>query len=222
VELTIRPVEPADVPAVIELVRDTLAEFGLAFGQGSPTDDQLGALPASYADHGGAFWVALTGDALAGTCGVFPVAPATLELRKMYLRPYARGLGLGAKLLATAVGWAREAGATQLVLDTTEAMTRAIEFYEAHGFVRDDAPQHAPCALPHGRRGDRRREPPRSRRSWRASRPQAVATSPNRCSIPSSRWHRCRPRRRARRSRTPRSGDTAALPELRHDAGHRR
>ncbi|MEO8702120.1 MAG: GNAT family N-acetyltransferase [Kofleriaceae bacterium] len=137
-EISIRPVDAADVPEVIELVRESLAEFGLAFGVGSPTDDQLHALPGSYADHGGAFWLAFTGDALAGTCGVFPVAPRTLELRKMYLRPYARGLGLGTRLLDTAVAWSRAHGAELLVLDTIEEMTRAIEFYEAHGFVRDD------------------------------------------------------------------------------------
>ena len=76
---------------------------------------------------------------LLGTCGVFPVAAATFELRKMYLRPAARGLGLGGRLLDVAAAWARDHGGRRLVLDTVETMTRAIAFYEAHGFVRDDA-----------------------------------------------------------------------------------
>jgi GNAT superfamily N-acetyltransferase len=139
VRVEIRLAERADVPGVIELVTETLAEFGLAFGVGAETDDQLRGLPASYADGGGAFWVALDGGALVGTCGVFPVAPDALELRKMYLRPAARGRGVGAQLLAEATAWARARGAAWLVLDTVEAMTRAIAFYEAHGFVRDDA-----------------------------------------------------------------------------------
>ena len=137
--MEIREARASDIPAVVELVAATLAEFGLAFGVGAPTDDQLHHLPASYADHGGAFWVALDGDALVGTAGVFPVAPATFELRKMYLRPTTRGSGLGKRLLDTAITWSREHGATLLVLDTVEAMTRAIAFYERHGFVRDDA-----------------------------------------------------------------------------------
>jgi putative acetyltransferase len=70
---------------------------------------------------------------------VYPVGPTTFELRKMYLRAASRGLGLGKRLLDVAVAWARERGGTRLVLDTTEQMARAIEFYEAHGFVRDDA-----------------------------------------------------------------------------------
>ena len=135
----VRPVRADDVPAVVDLVRHVLAEFGLTFGKGSPTDDALLALPGSYDDAGGRFWVAFVDGALVGTCGVFPVAPATFELRKMYLRPAARGHGVGKRLLDVAVDHARAAGATAMVLDTVEQMTRAIAFYEANGFVRDDA-----------------------------------------------------------------------------------
>jgi putative acetyltransferase len=134
----IREVRAADVPAVIELVAATLAEFGLTFGVGAPTDEQLSHLPGSYADHGGAFWVAFDGDQLVGTAGVFPVAAETFELRKMYLRPATRGSGLGKRLLETSIAWSRDHGARLLVLDTVEAMARAIAFYERHGFVRDD------------------------------------------------------------------------------------
>jgi putative acetyltransferase len=134
----IRHVTEADVPEVVRLVTDSLAEFGLAFGVGAATDDDLPLLPGSYAARGGAFWVASDGDMLVGTAGVFPVAPATYELRKMYLRTAARGLGLGRRLLDTAVTWTRAQGGTHLVLDTMEKMERAIAFYEAHGFVRDD------------------------------------------------------------------------------------
>ena len=134
--MEIRAVRSEDIPAVIEHVRTTLAEFGLEFGRGAETDEQLVTLPGSYADHGGAFWVAGN---IAGTCGVFPVDEGVYELRKMYLAPSARGTGLGKRMLATAIAWVRERGGTQIVLDTTEAMTRAIAFYEANGFVRDDA-----------------------------------------------------------------------------------
>jgi putative acetyltransferase len=135
----IREVRAGDVPAVIELVAATLAEFGLAFGVGAPTDEQLHHLPGSYADHGGAFWVALDHAAVVGTAGVFPVAAETFELRKMYLRPTTRGTGVGKRLLEAAIAWSRDHGARLLVLDTVEAMSRAIAFYERNGFVRDDA-----------------------------------------------------------------------------------
>jgi putative acetyltransferase len=136
----IRPVTRADVPGVVALVRDTLAEFGLRFGEGSKTDEELANLPGSYDDRGGAFWVAIDeGGRVVGTCGVFPVAAGDMELRKMYLHPSSRGTGLGKRLLEESVAWCRARGAGRIVLDTTEQMTRAIAFYEAHGFVRDDA-----------------------------------------------------------------------------------
>ena len=137
--IDVRAVTPTDVPEVLVLVADVLAEFGLEFGKGSPTDDELHQLPASYDARGGAFWIARRGDELLGTCGVFPVSPGVYELRKMYLRREARGLRIGKRMLDVALAWARDRGATHVVLDTIHEMTRAIEFYEANGFVRDDA-----------------------------------------------------------------------------------
>ena len=141
--IEVRPVEARDVPAVLELVAEVLGEFGLQFGIGSPTDDQLRHLPTSYTYAGGAFWIALRDGELLGTAGVYPVEDRMYELRKMYLRPASRGLGIGTRLLDTAVEWTRARGGTHLVLDTIEEMTRAIAFYEAHGFVRDDAQKRA-------------------------------------------------------------------------------
>lgn len=139
-DIAIREVEAGDVGDMVTLLRDVLGEFGLTFGEGSATDAQVLALPGSYRDHGGRFWVARDGDGgLLGTCGVFPVAPGRYELRKMYLDAPARGRGVGARLLHTAETWCRAQGGQQLVLDTTHQMTAAIAFYESHGFVRDDA-----------------------------------------------------------------------------------
>jgi putative acetyltransferase len=136
--IEIRPVTAADVPGVIALITATLAEFGLAFGVGSATDEPIRTLPSSYTDAGGAFWVAVS-DTVVGTCGVYPDGPTTFELRKMYLDPGVRGAGIGKRLLDTAVEFARGRGATALVLDTLDSMKRAIAFYEAHGFTRDDS-----------------------------------------------------------------------------------
>jgi len=137
-ELEVRAVTRDDIEAVIRLVTEVLHEFGLEFGKGAITDDELRELPESYTTRGGAFWVAALGDELFGTCGVFPVAPGTFELRKMYLHASSRGMGIGGRLLDEAIGWCRARGGTKLVLDTVEEMTRAIAFYEANGFVRDD------------------------------------------------------------------------------------
>lgn len=141
--IVVRVVEAADVPEVVAHVTAVLAEFGLDFGVGSETDEAVRGLPPSYVDHGGAFWVAhaVEGDrrTLVGTCGVFPVAPGTFELRKMYLSAASRGLGVGKRLLDEAVAWVKAHGGERIVLDTVEGMTAAIAFYERHGFVRDDS-----------------------------------------------------------------------------------
>lgn len=137
---TIRPVVRDDVGAVLALVRDTLAEFGLAFGVGSETDAQLQELPASYADRGGSFLVAVDdAGGLLGTAGVYFLQDGVYELRKMYLRPESRGHGVGARLFEACLAFCRERGARQVVLDTRDNMTSAIAFYERRGFVRDDS-----------------------------------------------------------------------------------
>jgi GNAT superfamily N-acetyltransferase len=135
----VRPVQESDVPGVLGVVSTVLTEFGLRFGDGAETDAELEQLPGSYRERGGRFWVALDerGE-LVGTCGMFPVGERCYELRKMYLLPAARGLGLGRRLLDAAIGWVRGQGARKVVLDTTEQMEQAIAFYEARGFVRDD------------------------------------------------------------------------------------
>jgi putative acetyltransferase len=138
-DYTVRLVAPHDVPVVLALVRDVLAEYGFRFGIGAETDADLADLPGSYLDRGGAFWVLVDGPGtIVGTCGLFPVGEGVFELRKMYLVPAIRRRGLGQRLLDEALGWARRAGGRQIVLDTAEQMKRAIEFYERNGFLRDD------------------------------------------------------------------------------------
>lgn len=138
-----RAVRREDVPAVVALVRETLAEFGITFGLGAETDAQLEHLPESYVAEGGAFFVALEGPELLGTAGVMPVAPGVFELRKMYLAPASRGRGVGQRLFDEGLAFVKAHRGRQLVLDTTEQMTAAIRFYERNGFVRDDTQRRA-------------------------------------------------------------------------------
>jgi putative acetyltransferase len=139
----IKEIEAAEVPQAIALVRDTLAEFGLSFGEGSPTDGQLHGLPGSYRDGGGAFFVALDEGVVIGTAGIAPVGEGRYELRKMYLRPGTRGRGVGQQLLQACLDFAKRQAARAVVLDTREEMKAAIAFYEKNGFVRDDAQKRA-------------------------------------------------------------------------------
>jgi putative acetyltransferase len=139
--VVVRPVLALDVPAIVDLLRTVLTEFGLRFGEGSASDASVYGLPESYEAAGGAFWVAvdISSGTILGTCGLMPIDPALVELQKMYLRADARGRGVGRHLLDEAVGWARSLGMRRIVLDTAETMVGAIRFYEKNGFLRDDS-----------------------------------------------------------------------------------
>lgn len=139
-ELSIREAVAADVPAVVALVSEVLAEFGLRFGVGSATDTELERLPDAYTAGRGAFGVVEDGAGrIVGTCGVAPLGDGVLELRKMYLASSTRGRGVGRALMGRALAFAGASGARRVVLDTTEEMTGAIRLYESAGFRRDDA-----------------------------------------------------------------------------------
>jgi GNAT superfamily N-acetyltransferase len=69
-------------------------------------------------------------------CGALKLhggAPA--ELKRMWIAPDARSLGLGRRLLEVLEGHAREAGATAVRLETNRALTEAIALYRRTGYV---------------------------------------------------------------------------------------
>ena len=77
--------------------------------------------------------------------------PAVCELRKMYFLREARGVGMGAKLLAHALEEARRAGHRTCYLETLKSMVDARRLYESFGFRSIAAPMgppDTPCAMP--------------------------------------------------------------------------
>ncbi len=62
-----------------------------------------------------------------------------LELKRLWVRPEARGAGLGARLMEEALQHCREADAVAVYLDTVPAaMPGAVRMYEAMGFKSVD------------------------------------------------------------------------------------
>lgn len=65
-----------------------------------------------------------------------------MEIKRLYVRPEARGTGAGRALVEAAVAEARQAGAGALRLDTSRTMTAAIGLYRDMGFAfRDPYPE---------------------------------------------------------------------------------
>jgi GNAT superfamily N-acetyltransferase len=71
----------------------------------------------------------------AGLIGGFQEDPATVELVSMYVRPRARGRGVGEALIATVIDWAEARNATSVHLWVTETNKPARLLYERCGFV---------------------------------------------------------------------------------------
>ncbi|MDP9024008.1 MAG: GNAT family N-acetyltransferase [Candidatus Eremiobacteraeota bacterium] len=57
------------------------------------------------------------------------------ELRRLYVRPEARGMGVARTLVRAAADYARSNNATSLYLDTRSSMLSAIALYRSEGFV---------------------------------------------------------------------------------------
>ncbi|MBO0781666.1 MAG: GNAT family N-acetyltransferase, partial [Ktedonobacteraceae bacterium] len=83
----------------------------------------------------GPIWAVFSENALIGTVSAV-LKDETVYVRSMAVLPGARGLGLGALLLAQVEAFANEHGAERLFLSTTPFLTRGIRLYERAGFQR--------------------------------------------------------------------------------------
>ncbi len=150
--LIVRRLSPRDDAALADLLRQVMGEFG-ATGPGSSLhDSEVAAMSAAYAGPGTAFFVVERDGSLLGGAGIGPLAggaAGVCELRKMYLLPGARGLGLGHRLLEACLAAARERGYRRCYLETMCAMTDAQRLYERAGFARlrraEGATGHSCC-----------------------------------------------------------------------------
>lgn len=79
-------------------------------------------------------WIATRDDARAGSILCTRENEDTARLRCLLVHPDARGLGLGARLVETCVGFARDAGYERMVLTTVDLLHGARRLYQAAGF----------------------------------------------------------------------------------------
>ena len=101
-DFTIRPITPADGPAVAGIIRAVMPEFG-ADGPGFAIHDrEVDDMPGAYARPGCAYYVIELDGHVCGGGGVAPLdgEPGICDLRKMYFLPELRGRGAGAPLVA--------------------------------------------------------------------------------------------------------------------------
>ena len=94
-----------------------------------------------YAPPEGALLIALVGTAVAGCVALRPIGDRIGEMKRLYLRPAFRQLGLGQRLVEAIIHAAKQAKYHELRLDTLSSMTAALALYHRLGFV-----EIAPCS----------------------------------------------------------------------------
>jgi GNAT superfamily N-acetyltransferase len=139
--VSVRPVRPDDVPAVVGLVRE-LADYEKALHEVRLTEEQLtgvlfGDSPALFGHVaeldgeivGIALWF-LNFSTWRGTHGIY--------LEDLYVSPEHRGAGLGRELLRTLAAVAVERGYSRLEWSVLDWNLSAVDFYKSAGALPMD------------------------------------------------------------------------------------
>ena len=134
---------PADEPPLIDAARELVREYAASLGVDLSFQDFAGEMAAFdriYALPHGRVLLGLgeDGDAV-GCVAARRLDETTCEMKRLYVRPKARGSGLGRALAEAIVVEARALGYERMVLDTLPQMAQASALYGSLGFV-DIAP----------------------------------------------------------------------------------
>jgi len=118
-----------DASALIEELESHLASL-------YPSESRHGYSVDKLLSEGVAFFVVREDGVAAGCGGIQIHGPEYGELKRMYVRPHFRGLGLGKLILNHLADYARHQGTGRLRLETGIYQKEAIGLYEGFGFQR--------------------------------------------------------------------------------------
>ncbi|HWW21093.1 MAG TPA: GNAT family N-acetyltransferase [Steroidobacteraceae bacterium] len=115
------------------LVNEYVAALGVDLSfQGY--EGELQSLERMYAAPRGVLLLAWRDSEAIGCIGVRPLSAKDCEMKRLYVRPSARGLGLGRTLAERAIAWASDSGYRRICLDTLASMAAARALYRELGF----------------------------------------------------------------------------------------
>ncbi|MBS9718415.1 GNAT family N-acetyltransferase [Pseudohalocynthiibacter aestuariivivens] len=102
--------------------------------------EEIDRISDYYARIEGGFWVAVNGETIVGMFGLEPSSSEAMELRRMYVDPQARRLGIAQKMLSFAEDECRRRDRPNMDLSTSELQGDALRFYQKCGYqlVREE------------------------------------------------------------------------------------
>lgn len=147
---TIRNWQPSDRPLAEKVIRQVLIEYGLPW-QPDLADQDVLNIELFYLQTGGVFWVVTENDKIVGTAGYYPIdrqiqpGDSSVEIRKMYLLPAARGQGLGKFLLIALEKHIITSGFNTIWIETASVLKEAVILYEKNGYQLTSGVETARC-----------------------------------------------------------------------------
>jgi ribosomal protein S18 acetylase RimI-like enzyme len=137
-------IAPAATDDDVSQVRELFVEYAESLGYSlcfQGFDKEIERLPQIYGPPRGRMLLARVDGEIAGCVALRRLDEATCEMKRLFVRPAYRGLGLGRTLAEAIVDAGRELGYARMRLDTLPSMTAARSLYSALGF-REIAPYY--------------------------------------------------------------------------------
>jgi DNA-binding MarR family transcriptional regulator/GNAT superfamily N-acetyltransferase len=151
-------------PQARHCLREYFAELGQRFDAGFDPDRSISAADDELRPPAGLLVVATLHDEPVG-CGALKFHPgAPAEVKRMWVSPDVRGLGLGRRLLADLESRASAHGVTTLRLETNRSLSEAIALYRSAGYREVAAFNDEPYAHHWFEKRVRSRRPPADER----------------------------------------------------------
>ncbi len=97
---------------------------------------ELALLPGKYGPPSGRLWVDVCEGTVRGCVALRKLDEDTCEMKRLFVRPSFRRLGLGRSMAEQAIAAACQMGYRRMLLDTLERLRAAVRLYESLGFVR--------------------------------------------------------------------------------------